>query len=218
MEKVELPWWCTKQVVFDLISFYFEYFRVFNLIIKPWAGWWISLNMHFYCHRGKPTPTLECKPTSDSSLFLPELQEGFQWFFLPYLWCFHGQTSMCFMKVVIQRQWHGDPARQTTHKHSLCSLMESPEPEGTGNQEGFSCALGEDITCVWQWVRARINEDPAEQGDGAVLTFLLSKWYQHTGAIEEEGKGCCRQGKKCDQMYHILQNIRLSRETIRKHP
>lgn len=61
-------------------------------------------------------------------------------------------------------------------------------------------------------------EVTAEQGDGAVLTVLSSKWCQHTVAIEEEGNGCCRQGKKYELKCSAFYKTRLSTETIRKHP
>lgn len=173
-------------------QFLFWVLRVCNLIIKPWVGQLILLHMHFCCHSGKPAPTLEYKPTLCSSQNCRKVDSGSS-----SLTCniFCGQTSICFMKVVIQRQWHGDTARQATHKALIVFPCAKPCASRHCGPRGFLLCVGRRHLSV----TVSQSQDygvTAEQGDGAALTLLLSKWHQHTGAIEERGKGCCRQGTK----------------------
>lgn len=165
----------SKASSFYLISFYFEYFKVCNSIIKLWVGWLILLNRHCYCHSGKPTPPRrpqECKPTSDGSLLLPELQINWQWFFLPYLQCFWWADINMFYESGHSKTVTWRRGRANYSKHSLCFLVQCPALHGTGDQGDFSHALGEDITWVWQWVRARIMRLQQNKMTGLCLQFF----------------------------------------------
>lgn len=102
---------------------------------------------------------------------------------------------MCFIKVIIQRQWYGEGGRQTTHKALVppcampCTTLHW-RPRGLLLCFGRSHCLSADVSQSHDY---RVT---AEQAEGAALAIPSSKQYQCIGGSGGEGEGLLQaQGK-----------------------